>query len=89
MFSFTAFTNGKAFIYVYTCLNIMIEIETVTRKWGNSVGVLLGNKIKPNKKVRVIVIENKITKVKDIFGIMKFSKSAEQLEKETDKELGL
>mgnify|MGYP001597140833 CR=1 FL=1 len=67
----------------------MIEIETTTRKWGNSVGVLLGNKIKPNKKVRVIVIENNITKVKDIFGILKFSKSAEELERETDKELGL
>lgn len=67
----------------------MIEIETITRKWGNSTGILLGNKIKPNKKVRVIVIENNITKVKDIFGTLKFSKSAEQLEKETDEELGL
>jgi len=67
----------------------MIEIETKTRRWGNSVGVLLGNKIKPNKKVRVIVIEDNVTKVKDIFGTIKFSKSAEQLEKETDRELGL
>jgi len=67
----------------------MIEIVTKTRKWGNSVGVLLGNGIKPNKKVRVIVIEDNVTRVKDIFGTMKFSKSAEQMERETDRELGL
>ena len=67
----------------------MIEIETTTRKWGNSVGVLLGNKIKPNKKVRVIVIEKNISKAGDLFGILKFKKSAEQLEKEIDRDLGL
>ena len=67
----------------------MIEIETTTRKWGNSVGVLLGNKIKPNKKVKVIVIEKKISTAGDLFGTLKFKKSAEQLEKETDRDLGL
>ena len=67
----------------------MIEIVTKTRKWGNSVGVLLGNGIKPNKKVRVIIIENKISKAGDLFGALKLKKSAEQLEKEIDRDLGL
>ena len=67
----------------------MIDIETTTRKWGNSVGVLHGNKIKPNRKVRVIVIEKKISTAGDLFGILKFKKSTEQLEKEIDRDLGL
>jgi hypothetical protein len=67
----------------------MIELETMTRKWGNSVGILIGNKIKPNKKVKVTIVEDKVATAGDLFGILKFKKSAEQLEKEIDKDLGL
>lgn len=65
----------------------MIEIETTTRKWGNSTGILLGNKIKPNKKVRVIVIEKKVSKAGDLFGILKMKTPTEKLMKEIDKDL--
>lgn len=67
----------------------MQEIITKTRKWGNSVGILLGKDFKPNIKVRVLISEEKFTKAGDIFGILKLKKSAEQLEKEIDKDLGL
>ena len=49
----------------------MIEINTTTKKWGNSVGVLLGSKIKPGQKVKVIVMEENITKAGDVFGKFK------------------
>lgn len=68
----------------------MKEIITTTRKWGNSVGVLLGKDFKPNTKVRILVSEEKrVTTAGEIFGVLKLKKSAEQLEKEIDKEMGL
>jgi len=67
----------------------MIDIITKTRKWGNSVGVLLGKKIKPGKIVRVIVTEKKFTKVGDVFGKYKMNISTEKLMKEIDEDLGL
>lgn len=65
----------------------MIEIETTTRKWGNSVGVLLGNKIKPNKRVIVTVTEKKVSKAGDLFGILKMKTPTDKLMKEIDKDL--
>ena len=68
----------------------MIELITTTKKWGNSVGIILGKKFKPNTKVRVLISEErKATTAGEIFGILKFKKSAEQLEKEVDKEFGM
>ncbi|MBI4159357.1 hypothetical protein HY500_03825 [Candidatus Woesearchaeota archaeon] len=67
----------------------MIEIQTTTRKWGNSVGVLLGKSFKPNKKVIILVSEENISKAKDIFGTLKLKTPTKILEKEIDKELGL
>lgn len=67
----------------------MMEINTITRKWGNSTGILLGKKFKPNKRVRVIISEENITKAKDIFGRLKLNTPVEKLEREIDKDLGL
>mgnify|MGYP001583640590 CR=1 FL=1 len=67
----------------------MIQIETTTRKWGNSVGVLLGKSFKPNRKVTILVSEGNISKARDIFGTLKLKTPTEILEKEIDKELGL
>ena len=67
----------------------MIEIITTTRKWGNSVGILLGKDFKPNTKVRVLVTEEKFTKAGDVFGIIKMKTPTDKLMKEIDKELGL
>ena len=67
----------------------MIEINTTTRKWGNSVGVLLGKSFKPDKKITILVSEGNISKAKDIFGTLNLKTPTEILEKEIDKELGL
>ena len=65
----------------------MLDITTKTRKWGNSVGVLIGNKIEPGKTVRVLITEKNISKAMDIFGTLKFKTSTDKLMKEMDKEL--
>lgn len=68
----------------------MKEIKTITRKWGNSVGVLLGKEFKPDTRVRILVSEEKkATTAGDIFGILTWKKSAEELEKKIDRDLGL
>ena len=67
----------------------MIEIRTRTRRWGNSVGIIIGNRIKANKKVRVLITEEETTKVRDIFGKIKLKTPTQELEKQIDKDLGL
>ncbi len=54
-----------------------MEIETLTRKWGNSIVVIIPagiaeqKKIKENERV-VVTVEKKIgIKVKDVFGMLK------------------
>ncbi|MBS3153616.1 hypothetical protein J4426_03575 [Candidatus Woesearchaeota archaeon] len=66
----------------------MKELIRTTKKWGNSVGILLGKDFKPNTKVRVLISEEKkVTKAGDVFGILKMKTSTEKLMKEIDKEL--
>lgn len=67
----------------------MIDIITKTRKWGNSVGILIGKEIKPGKTVRVLITEEKFTKARDIFGTLKLKTPTDKLMKEIDKDLGL
>ncbi|MBS3155872.1 hypothetical protein J4413_01405 [Candidatus Woesearchaeota archaeon] len=67
----------------------MIEIVTKTRKWGNSVGVLLGKSFKPNTKVRILVSEEKISKAGDVFGTLRLKTPTSKLMKEIDEELGV
>lgn len=70
----------------------MMEIKAKTKKWGNSIGVLIPNevvkeeKIKPNQEITLMISTKPITKGKDIFGIMKFNKPTEQLMRDVDKE---
>ncbi len=72
--------------------NYMIEIKARTKKWGNSIGVVIPKEvvreenIKPNQQVTLMISQKPITKVKDIFGTMTFKKSTEQLMREVDKE---
>ena len=67
----------------------MIEIVTKTRKWGNSVGVLLGKSFQPNTKIRVLVSEEKISKAGDVFGTLRLKTPTSKLMKEIDEELGV
>jgi len=68
----------------------MIEIVAKTKKWGNSVGIILPKHLGaiPNKEIRVhIDLIKKPTRVGDIFGVIKFKKTTKQLMREIDKEL--
>ena len=68
----------------------MLEFKAKTKKWGNSVGVIIPKELgmAPGKEVRIhIEPPKKITTVGDIFGTFKTNKPAEQISKEVDKEL--
>jgi len=72
----------------------MIEIETKTRKWGNSIGVVIPKDkmktehLKSNQKVRVIIAAAKVVKAKNIFGKLKeWKKPTKQIMKEVNEEL--
>ena len=73
----------------------MMEIKTKTKKWGNSIGILIPKdvirkeNIKPEQEVTVLISSKPITKGKDIWGTFKFKKSTEQLMREIDKDFGL
>ena len=70
----------------------MMEIKAKTKKWGNSIGILIPKEavrkenIKPEQEVTVLISAKPITTGKDIFGTMSFKKSTEQLMREVDKE---
>ena len=71
----------------------MMEIKTKTKKWGNSIGILIPKEairkenIKPDQEITVLISAKPITKGKDIWGTMKFKKSTEELMREVDKDL--
>ncbi|MEK6943799.1 MAG: AbrB/MazE/SpoVT family DNA-binding domain-containing protein [Nanoarchaeota archaeon] len=73
----------------------MMEIKAMTRKWGNSIGILIPKEavkredIKPNQEITLMINKKPITKGKDIWGTLKFKESTEQLMREVDKEFGL
>ena len=70
----------------------MMEIKAKTKKWGNSIGVLIPKevveeeKIKPNQEITLTINTKPITRGKDIFGTWKFKKSTEKLMREVDKD---
>jgi antitoxin component of MazEF toxin-antitoxin module len=65
-------------------------METIvkTKKWGNSVGIVLPSdlikeeKIKPGDQV-ILSIEKKHNVLKELFGALQFKKSTDQLLKES------
>ena len=73
----------------------METITVKTKKWGNSLGIRLPkdivkeNNIKPEEEITIQIGRKDVTKVKDIFGILKgkLKKPTNQLRKEIDKEL--
>lgn len=55
-----------------------MEIETKTKKWGSSLGIIIPKEIverenlKQNQTIKILAIETQTkTKVKDIFGTLK------------------
>ena len=72
----------------------MVQFDTITRKWGNSIGVTFPKesvekgKLAENQKVHVIVIPKDDTLMRT-FGMAKgiFKKSAQEIKDELRKEL--
>jgi len=70
----------------------MMEIKARTKKWGNSVGVIIPKEIvreeniKPNQEITLMITDKPVTRGKDIAGKWKFSKSTDELMREVDKE---
>lgn len=62
----------------------MIEVEAITRKWGNSLGITLPKeaveqgKLKPDMPIHVFIQEKKLDMSK-IFGSYKFKKPTQQI----------
>ena len=68
----------------------MIEVTAKTKEWGNSVGVILPKKLgfRVGQEVHMHVESPKrVTRVKDIFGMIAFKRDVKSLMKEIDKEL--
>jgi len=71
----------------------MIECKAKLKNWGNSIGLIIPKeeakkeKLHTDQEVKVIISPMNMTKVKDIFGKLKFKKSTEQMMREVDKEL--
>ena len=69
-----------------------MEMETTTRKWGNSMAIIIPSriveqqKLKENDKVVFSIEKKKAIKVKDIFGMLKgWKKPTEEIIKEARK----
>ena len=64
------------------------------KKWGSSLGIVIPKEIikrenlKQNQSIRILAVETKSkTKVKDIFGKLKFKKSTQKILDEVDRDL--
>lgn len=68
-----------------------MALELKTRKWGNSVGIVIPRdtiarlKIRPNEDV-IVDIKKKGHPLKELFGAIKFSKPGKQIVKELRRE---
>ena len=73
----------------------MMEIKAKTKKWGNSIGILIPKevvkeeKIKPNQEITLMVGAKPITRGRDLLGTLKFKESTEKLMREIDKEFNV
>jgi antitoxin component of MazEF toxin-antitoxin module len=71
----------------------MIELKTKLRKWGNSFGIVIPQRIVQEGKAKegedmTILIKNKQDNIlREMFGTMKKTKPTQKLMKEIDKEL--
>lgn len=70
-----------------------MEIETETRKWGSSLGIIIPKKIvekenlKQKQKIKILAIETETkTKVGDIFGKLKFKRPTQEILDEVDRD---
>ena len=80
--------DRKVYIY-HDIYHDMVEIETVARKWGDSVAVIIPKeaarleKIRPQQKVKIKVVRE--DDLSDLFGKFKTKKTPQQLKDESRK----
>lgn len=73
----------------------MMEIKAKTKKWGNSIGVLIPKEvvkeenIRPEQEITIIINAKPLTRGRDIFGKFKFKESTDKLMREIDREFNL
>ena len=64
----------------------MTEVEVQTRKWGNSLGIVIPTKIIEEEKLqenqKVIVEIKRVIDLKKLRGFIKFKKSAQEIKDE-------
>ena len=71
----------------------MIEGKAKLVKWGNSFGIRIPKErlkrfgFRNNQEVSFIILNKKLTRVKDIFGKLKFKSDTEKLLKKADEDL--
>lgn len=70
-----------------------MQIETKTKKWGSSLGIIIPKEIvekeslKQNQEIIILAVETGTkTKVKDIFGKLKFKRPTQEILNEVDKD---
>ena len=61
--------------------NLMFELKTKAKKWGNSVGIILPKdmKIRPGQEITIFVGPKKRTTVKDLYGTLELGISVQKL----------
>ncbi len=71
----------------------METILVKTKKWGNSLGIRIPkkivkqNKLKAEEELIIQIGKPKVTRVKDIFGKLKFKEPTDKIMEEIDKAL--
>ena len=69
-----------------------MAVEVKTKRWGNSIGIIIPSEtvdrfnIKPNEEI-IIEIEKKENVLKELFGAVKFKKSAKKILRDVREEL--
>lgn len=69
-----------------------MEIETKTKKWGSSLGIIIPKelvkkeRLQEGQEIRINILSGKKTTGADIFGKLKFKKPVQVLLDETDKD---
>ena len=69
-----------------------MEVETKTKKWGSSLGIIIPKeivrkeRIQEGQEIKIDILSKKKTTGADIFGKLKFKKPIQILLNETDKD---
>jgi antitoxin component of MazEF toxin-antitoxin module len=67
----------------------LVEVVTVARKWGNSVGITLPKEVVESEKIhfndRLIVKVEKVTPIENLFGTLKSKRSTQSIMDEVRK----